>query len=90
MRNIYGVEPGEAFWAASDVGWVLGHSYIVYGPLGKGFAILMETLNGVFCPSPLAPFPRWGEGDRSLSRFSVGKHHCHYILQCSVSAQSAN
>ncbi len=36
MRNIYGVEPGEAFWAASDVGWVVGHSYIVYAPLLAG------------------------------------------------------
>ncbi len=33
MANIYGVAPGEAFWAASDVGWVVGHSYIVYAPL---------------------------------------------------------
>ena len=31
MQNLYGVEPGEVFWAASDVGWVVGHSYIVYG-----------------------------------------------------------
>jgi propionyl-CoA synthetase len=31
-RHIYGVAPGEVFWAASDVGWVVGHSYIVYGP----------------------------------------------------------
>ncbi len=36
MRNIYGVEPGEVFWAASDVGWVVGHSYIVYAPLFHG------------------------------------------------------
>ncbi|MBT5040116.1 MAG: AMP-binding protein, partial [Rhodospirillaceae bacterium] len=36
MKNIYGVEPGEAFWAASDVGWVVGHSYIVYAPLLHG------------------------------------------------------
>ena len=36
MRNIYGIEPGETFWAASDVGWVVGHSYIVYGPLLNG------------------------------------------------------
>ena len=36
MRNIYGVEPGEVYWAASDVGWVVGHSYIVYGPLLHG------------------------------------------------------
>ena len=33
MWNIYGVEPGEVFWSASDVGWVVGHSYIVYAPL---------------------------------------------------------
>ncbi|MDQ0314245.1 propionyl-CoA synthetase [Amorphus orientalis] len=33
MKNVYGVEPGEVFWAASDVGWVVGHSYIVYAPL---------------------------------------------------------
>ena len=36
MKNIYNVEPGEVYWAASDVGWVVGHSYIVYGPLLKG------------------------------------------------------
>ena len=36
MKNIYNVEPGEVFWAASDVGWVVGHSYICYGPLITG------------------------------------------------------
>ncbi len=36
MRNVYGIEPGEVFWAASDVGWVVGHSYIVYAPLLTG------------------------------------------------------
>ncbi len=36
MANVYGVEPGEVFWAASDVGWVVGHSYIVYAPLLHG------------------------------------------------------
>lgn len=36
MKNIYGVEPGDVFWAASDVGWVVGHSYIVYAPLLYG------------------------------------------------------
>jgi len=36
MRHIYNVEPGEVFWAASDVGWVVGHSYIVYAPLLAG------------------------------------------------------
>ncbi|MCW2880194.1 MAG: AMP-dependent synthetase and ligase [Sphaerisporangium sp.] len=36
MRNVYDIAPGEVFWAASDVGWVVGHSYIVYGPLLLG------------------------------------------------------
>ncbi|HQS17959.1 propionyl-CoA synthetase [Reyranella sp.] len=36
MKNLYGVEPGEVYWCASDVGWVVGHSYIVYGPLIHG------------------------------------------------------
>ncbi len=36
MKNIYNVAPGEVFWAASDVGWVVGHSYIAYGPLIYG------------------------------------------------------
>ncbi len=36
MKNLYGIDPGEVFWAASDVGWVVGHSYIVYGPLLHG------------------------------------------------------
>jgi propionyl-CoA synthetase len=36
MQAVYGVKPGEVFWAASDVGWVVGHSYIVYGPLING------------------------------------------------------
>lgn len=36
MELIYGIKPGEVFWAASDVGWVVGHSYIVYGPLLYG------------------------------------------------------
>ncbi len=36
MKNLYGVEPGEVYWAASDVGWVVGHSYIVYAPLFHG------------------------------------------------------
>ncbi|WP_299024773.1 propionyl-CoA synthetase [uncultured Sulfitobacter sp.] len=36
MKNIYNVDPGDVFWAASDVGWVVGHSYIAYGPLIHG------------------------------------------------------
>ncbi|KAA2235011.1 propionyl-CoA synthetase [Salinarimonas soli] len=36
MTNLYGIAPGEVYWCASDVGWVVGHSYIVYGPLVHG------------------------------------------------------
>ena len=36
MEHVFGVRPGQRFWAASDVGWVVGHSYIVYGPLLAG------------------------------------------------------
>jgi propionyl-CoA synthetase len=41
MENIYGIKPGEVFWAASDVGWVVGHSYIVYAPLLQGATTVM-------------------------------------------------
>jgi len=41
MHAIYGVDAGDVFWAASDVGWVVGHSYIVYGPLLRGCATVM-------------------------------------------------
>jgi propionyl-CoA synthetase len=41
MKNIYDVAPGEVFWAASDIGWVVGHSYIVYAPLLNGSATVL-------------------------------------------------
>ena len=41
MRHVYGMRPGEVFWAASDIGWVVGHSYIVYGPLICGMTSVM-------------------------------------------------
>jgi propionyl-CoA synthetase len=41
MGNIYGVGAGDVYWAASDVGWVVGHSYIVYGPLLAGCTTVM-------------------------------------------------
>ena len=41
MKNIYNVEPGDVYWAASDIGWVVGHSYIVYGPLFHGCATIL-------------------------------------------------
>jgi len=41
MRAVYNTDPGDVFWAASDVGWVVGHSYICYGPLVAGATTLM-------------------------------------------------
>ncbi|MFG1301152.1 propionyl-CoA synthetase [Xanthobacter sp. V3C-3] len=41
MKNLYGIKPGEVFWTASDIGWVVGHSYIVYGPLILGATTLV-------------------------------------------------
>ncbi len=52
MKNIYNVEPGDVYWAASDVGWVVGHSYIVYGPLFNGNTTLMYEGKPVGTPDP--------------------------------------
>ncbi|MCH7863839.1 MAG: propionyl-CoA synthetase [Proteobacteria bacterium] len=41
MKNIYGIDPGDVYWAASDVGWVVGHSYIVYAPLFHGCTTIL-------------------------------------------------
>jgi propionyl-CoA synthetase len=41
MKNVYDVKPGDVFWAASDVGWVVGHSYIVYAPLFNGSTTIL-------------------------------------------------
>ncbi len=52
MKNMYGIEPGEVFWAASDVGWVVGHSYIVYAPLLHGATTICYEGKPVGTPDP--------------------------------------
>ncbi len=52
MKNIYGVDEGDVYWAASDVGWVVGHSYIVYGPLFKGCTTILYEGKPVGTPDP--------------------------------------
>ena len=52
MKNLYGVSPGEVYWAASDVGWVVGHSYIVYGPLLHGCTTIVYEGKPVGTPDP--------------------------------------
>jgi propionyl-CoA synthetase len=52
MKNIYNVQPGDVYWAASDVGWVVGHSYIVYGPLLAGCTTVIYEGKPVGTPDP--------------------------------------
>ncbi|MFE0148722.1 propionyl-CoA synthetase [Nonomuraea sp. NPDC059007] len=52
MSAVYGVAPGEVFWAASDVGWVVGHSYIVYAPLLAGCTTILYEGKPVGTPDP--------------------------------------
>ncbi|WP_433508880.1 propionyl-CoA synthetase [Nonomuraea sp. CA-143628] len=52
MSNVYGAAPGEVYWAASDVGWVVGHSYIVYAPLLAGCTTVLYEGKPVGTPDP--------------------------------------
>jgi propionyl-CoA synthetase len=52
MKHVYDVDPGDVYWAASDVGWVVGHSYIVYGPLLHGCTTVLYEGKPVGTPDP--------------------------------------
>jgi len=52
MKYLYGIEPGEVFWAASDVGWVVGHSYIIYAQLLYGATTVVYEGKPVGTPDP--------------------------------------
>src|SRR5712692_2524052 len=65
MKNVYNVEAGDVYWAASDVGWVVGHSYIVYAPLLKGCTTIMYEGKPVGTPDP-------GAFWRVISQHKVG------------------
>jgi len=52
MKHIYDIRPGEVYWAASDVGWVVGHSYIVYAPLLAGCTTVLYEGKPVGTPDP--------------------------------------
>lgn len=52
MENVYGMKPGDSFWAASDMGWAAGHSLIVYGPLIYGCASVILEGKPVGTPDP--------------------------------------
>ena len=51
MKNVYGTAPGEVYWAASDIGWVVGHSYIVYAPLIHGCTTVLYEGKPVGTPN---------------------------------------
>ena len=59
MENVYGVGAGEVYWAASDIGWVVGHSYIVYGPLLRGATTILYEGKPVGTPDPGAHSGAW-------------------------------
>ncbi len=50
MKNVYDMSPGDVYWAASDIGWVVGHSYIVYGPLVRGCTTILYEGKPVCTP----------------------------------------
>jgi propionyl-CoA synthetase len=52
MGHIYDTQPGDVYWAASDVGWVVGHSYIVYGPLLHGATTVLYEGKPIGTPDP--------------------------------------
>jgi len=52
MANIYNMKRGEVFWVASDVGWVVGHSFIVYAPFLMGCTTIVYEGKAVGTPDP--------------------------------------
>jgi len=52
MKSLYDINPGDVYWAASDVGWVVGHSYIVYAPLLLGATTIMYEGKPIGTPDP--------------------------------------
>jgi propionyl-CoA synthetase len=70
MNGLYGVEPGEVYWCASDVGWVVGHSYIVYGPLLHGCTTVLYEGKPVGTPDAGA-FWRVAAEHRAVTLFTA-------------------
>jgi propionyl-CoA synthetase len=70
MRSVFATEPGDTFWAASDVGWVVGHSYIVYAPLLTGATTILYEGKPVGTPDAGA-FWRVAEQHRVTTMFTA-------------------
>uniref|UniRef100_A0A2K6FQC3 Acyl-CoA synthetase short-chain family member 3, mitochondrial n=1 Tax=Propithecus coquereli TaxID=379532 RepID=A0A2K6FQC3_PROCO len=86
MSSIYGLKPGEVWWAASDLGWVVGHSYICYGPLIHGnTTVLYETLEWskkVFRVPVLDHWWQTGEGGSGSSCLAAASSKVEPTSRC--------
>lgn len=94
MSRIYNVGPGDVYWAASDIGWVVGHSYIVYGPLFNGSTTVIYEGKPVGTPDPGAFWRVISEYNvkvlftaptafRAIKREDpTGKYLANYQLEC--------
>jgi propionyl-CoA synthetase len=70
MKNVYDIEPGEVYWSASDMGWAVGHSYIVYGPLFHGCTTILYEGKPVGTPDPGA-FWRVASQHKAVALFTA-------------------
>ncbi|CAG14189.1 unnamed protein product, partial [Tetraodon nigroviridis] len=77
MSNVYGLDPGDVWWAASDLGWVVGHSYICYGPLLHGNSTILYEGKPVGTPDPRGLLPRPVRVRRRLHVHRPHRHPSH-------------
>ena len=97
MKYLYNIQPGEVFWAASDIGWVVGHSYICYGPLLNGSTTLIYEGKPVGTPDPGAFWRVISEhqvaslftAPTALRAIRKEDPHCDYIKQYDMSSMRA-
>jgi len=75
FRHVFGYRPGEVFWCTADIGWVTGHSYIVYGPLLSGATALM--FEGV---------PNWPDHDRFWATIARHRVNIFYTAPTAIRA----
>jgi acetyl-CoA synthetase len=75
FRHVFDYRPGEVFWCTADIGWVTGHSYIVYGPLLNGATVLM--FEGV---------PNWPDHDRFWATIAKHKVNIFYTAPTAIRA----